>query len=70
MTRITANLLKGSGNLSGRQYATLSDYKITWTRPEKPKFVTLVRSGDQGINVDIEDTDIPKIYRESPEMKE
>lgn len=70
-TRITANLLKSSGNLSKREYAvTLEDYKITWTRPEKTSCLTPEKSGDLGLNIDVKGSDIPQIYSESPEMKE
>ncbi|XP_014484825.1 PREDICTED: 28S ribosomal protein S15, mitochondrial [Dinoponera quadriceps] len=67
--RMTVNLLKRSVNLSERRYATLEDYKITWTRPKKISCVSPEKSGDQGIAIDIKKTDIPRIYNESSEMK-
>ncbi|EFN83509.1 28S ribosomal protein S15, mitochondrial [Harpegnathos saltator] len=69
-TRITASLLKSGDNLAKRRYATLEDYKITWTRPEKVSPLSPQKSGDQGIDVDVKESDMPEIYRESPEMKD
>lgn len=68
---MTASLFeRSSGDLPRRRYATLEDYKITWKRPEKVSCVSTEKSGDQGIDVDVNASDIPEIYKRSSEMKE
>lgn len=70
ITRITTNLLKNNGDLSRRYATSITDYKITWVRPEKVSPMSPEKSGDMGINIEIKPTDICETYNLSSEMKE
>lgn len=69
--QIVGNLLRSADNLSRRYYATtVADYKITWTRPEEVSPLSSERSGDQGLKIDVNSSDLIQEYAKSPEMKE
>lgn len=65
-----SNLLRNANNLSRRYATTVADYKITWTRPEKVSHLSPERTGDKGLKIDVNSTDLSRKYAESPEMKE
>ncbi|KAG5310676.1 RT15 protein, partial [Acromyrmex insinuator] len=69
MTRIATSLLTNGGNLSRKYTTTVTDYKITWVRPEKVSYLSLERSGDQGLEIDVKSSDFAKMYKELPELK-
>ncbi|EGI62198.1 28S ribosomal protein S15, mitochondrial [Acromyrmex echinatior] len=69
MTRIATSLLTNGGNLSRKYTTTVTDYKITWVRPEKVSYLSFERSGDQGLEIDVKSSDFTKMYKELPELK-
>ncbi|XP_077260020.1 28S ribosomal protein S15, mitochondrial [Temnothorax americanus] len=70
-TRTAVNLLKNGTDLSSRKYAaTIADYKITWVRPKRASMLSLEKSGDQGLKVDVASSDFGKMYNELPELKD
>ncbi|KAM0724489.1 Small ribosomal subunit protein uS15m [Formica fusca] len=68
--RTVANLLRDAGNLSRRNATTVTDYKITWTRPEPVSSLSPEKSGDKGLNIEVKPTDIARGYAESSELKD
>lgn len=63
------NIYMFGGYLS-RNVATIDEYHIKWTRPERSSFTDPKFSGDLGLDVHVKPTDIKLYYEKSKELEE
>ncbi|XP_029051503.2 28S ribosomal protein S15, mitochondrial [Osmia bicornis bicornis] len=63
------NIYMFGGYLS-RNFATIDDYNIKWTRPERTTFTDPKFSGDLGLDVNVKPTDIKLYYEKSKELED
>ncbi|EZA51394.1 hypothetical protein DMN91_007370 [Ooceraea biroi] len=64
------NLVKNGDTFLRRYATTITDYKITWKRPEKVSNLSAEQSGDQGLEIEVKSSDLRVMYDKSPELKD